>query len=32
MAPGYEDAKRLATTKGEPDYWANSKARSDTAA
>jgi alkylhydroperoxidase family enzyme len=32
MAPGYEDAKRLATTKGEPDYWAKSKARSDTAA
>jgi alkylhydroperoxidase family enzyme len=32
MAPGYEDAKRLATTKGAPEYWAKSKARSDTAA
>jgi len=32
MAPGYEDAKRLATTKGAPEYWAKSKARSDSAA
>ena len=32
MAPGYEDANRLATTKSAADYWASSKARSDTAA
>ena len=25
MAPGYEDAKRLAPTKAAPDYWAKSK-------
>jgi hypothetical protein len=22
MAPGYEDAQRLASTKAAPDYWA----------
>jgi hypothetical protein len=34
MAPGYEDAGRLATTKAAPDYWAKSrtKAQSDNAA
>ena len=32
MAPGYEDAKQLAATKAAPDYWAKSKAKSDTAA
>ncbi len=32
MAPGYEDANRLATTKSDADYWAKPKARSDSAA
>jgi hypothetical protein len=34
MAPGYEDAKQLATTKAAPDYWAKSKSapRSESAA
>ena len=32
MAPGYEDAKRLSTTKSDPAYWAKSKARSESAA
>lgn len=27
MAPGYEDAKRLAETKSSPDYWAKSTPR-----
>src|SRR6202007_2320433 len=29
MAPGYEDAKRLATTKSDPAYWARSKSKSE---
>jgi hypothetical protein len=32
MAPGYEDGGRLAATKAEPDYWAKSKAKSESAA
>jgi hypothetical protein len=32
MAPGYEDSKRLQTTKAQPDYWAKSKAKSESAA
>jgi hypothetical protein len=34
MAPGYEDAQKLAATKASPEYWATSKtaARSDNAA
>ena len=25
MAPGYEDARRLAATRASPDYWAKAK-------
>ena len=32
MAPGYEDAKTLHATKARPDYWAKSKAESESAA
>ena len=32
MAPGFEDARPLADTKAAPDYWAKSKAKSETAA
>jgi alkylhydroperoxidase family enzyme len=32
MAPGYEDAQRLQATKAQPDYWAKSKSRSESAA
>ncbi len=28
MAPGYEDARRLKTTKSQQDYWAKSKSKS----
>jgi hypothetical protein len=28
VAPGYEDAKRLKTTKSQQDYWAKSKSKS----
>ena len=32
MAPGYENGKRLAATKSQPDYWAKAKAHPGSAA